>query len=226
MQELYHVSLFVVGGQGRLLAERALTCFLGEPPQTNFVSISDRIDQYKIAGGDSKVVDALHHLRKSGNHTDHDDTPDLKPSDKPKILAAACTVARTIIEFLKNPPRQRQPQVQQLNQQDQQQQRMSHQRQGMTPQGMMGIGYGGGGGVGYHGGGRGGYGGGYGGGGGGGYGGGYGGYGGGGRSGYGGGPGGRPMMGMQQQPMMSMQGHFPTEYDENDDEESKSDDSS
>ena len=56
-------------------------------------------------------MDALHHLRKSGNHTDHDDTPDLKPSDKPKILAAACTVARTIIEFLKNPPRLRQPQA-------------------------------------------------------------------------------------------------------------------
>mmetsp|Transcript_26004 Transcript_26004/g.57567 ORF Transcript_26004/g.57567 Transcript_26004/m.57567 type:complete len:416 (+) Transcript_26004:428-1675(+) len=102
IQELYHVSLSTVGGQGRLLVERALVMFLGcepDPVLRPRPTIDDRIFQYGALGSTSKaVVGALHALRMFGNRTDHDSMDDLLPREKPAIVAAAYCVAQAVLK--------------------------------------------------------------------------------------------------------------------------------
>jgi hypothetical protein len=75
--------------------------FLGPgPPPPNEKSIKERTAEFKNNGGDEQIADALHELRKFGNHTDHDETDDLKSSGIPKIIAAAFKVATRIVTIM------------------------------------------------------------------------------------------------------------------------------
>lgn len=40
-------------------------------------------------GGEAATVNALHKLPKYGNHTDHDELQDLRPNEKPTVVAAS-----------------------------------------------------------------------------------------------------------------------------------------
>lgn len=71
-----------MGGQGRLLAERALVALLGQPPRRLEENLSNRTDQLQQRGGETATVNVLHKLRKYGNHTDHDELPDLRPNER------------------------------------------------------------------------------------------------------------------------------------------------
>jgi surface protein len=107
MQHRYKTDLFALGGQGRLLAVRALGVLV---PKSAFdqelaalekerrsLELSEKIGIYSALGGDVAVVAAMHALRKHGNRTFHDETNDLEPKDKPAIIESALIVAQAVL---------------------------------------------------------------------------------------------------------------------------------
>ena len=104
MQHRYKTDLFVVGGQGRLLTERAIGVLVPKSvfdisqvsSGKRFLDIADKIGVYSAQGGDAAVAAAMTKLRKFGNRTDHDDTDDLEPKDKPDVIACAFVVAKAV----------------------------------------------------------------------------------------------------------------------------------
>ena len=101
MQNYYRVSLFIVGGQGRLLTERALGFLLapGVPIASSrrHPSMDDNItalrDQHRVTAA---VVGSLHSLRTLGNRCDHDEMEDLKVTEKPSVVSAAFEVIKAV----------------------------------------------------------------------------------------------------------------------------------
>ena len=93
IQQLYRTSLFTVGGQGRLLAERTIAFI--DPSLKG--KLADNIATLHAAGSVAATVkDALHELRKFGNRTDHDSLADLRPNEKPKVVEAAYTTMTAV----------------------------------------------------------------------------------------------------------------------------------
>ena len=109
MQHRYKTDLFVVGGQGRLLVERATSVFIpglaasetaARLKDTNFrgLELAKKLAVMKSENHASKaVIDACHALRMFGNRTDHDSLPDLKPEDKPDVIKNAVVVAKALL---------------------------------------------------------------------------------------------------------------------------------
>eukprot|EP01043_Picozoa_sp_COSAG02_P019604 COSAG02_NODE_950_length_15694_cov_34.317794_3_plen_663_part_00 len=90
MQENYHHQMGTVGAQGRLLAERAVRVLPGKP-------LVPHLDKDISSRANRAVKKHLHLLRKKGNQADHDELPDLVPSDKPLMVHAAYQVALELI---------------------------------------------------------------------------------------------------------------------------------
>ena len=98
MQHRYMSDLFVLGGQGRLLEERTLGVFLHGQDLGGREKIADKIKMMEGQNLASKqMVDACHKLRQYGNRTDHDDTDDLTPEDKPDVIKNAFIVAEALL---------------------------------------------------------------------------------------------------------------------------------
>jgi hypothetical protein len=114
MQHYYKQSLFMVGGQGRLLVERALGVLIHPndlkgartPPDNNgktraITEDSNMNDKINLMAAKNlvsqEVVSACHKLRIYGNRTDHDSLPDLKPEEKPDVIKNAFIVAQALL---------------------------------------------------------------------------------------------------------------------------------
>jgi hypothetical protein len=97
MQQNYQTSLFMVGGQGRLLLERALGAFTHQhcaedDTPNNKINLMQR---KKLAS--PEFVAACHKLRVYGNRTDHDHLQDLRPQEKPDVIKNAFIVAQALL---------------------------------------------------------------------------------------------------------------------------------
>jgi hypothetical protein len=96
MQHRYKSDLFVLGGQGRLLVERTLGVFL-HGHLGGRETIADKIKMMEGQNLASTLVDACDKLRNYGNRTDHDNTDDLTPEDKPDVIKNAFIVAEALL---------------------------------------------------------------------------------------------------------------------------------
>jgi hypothetical protein len=96
MQHRYKSDLFVLGGQGRLLVERTLGVFLHGHLRGR-ETIADKIKMMEGQNLASTLVDACDKLRNYGNRTDHDNTDDLTPEDKPDVIKNAFIVAEALL---------------------------------------------------------------------------------------------------------------------------------
>jgi pSer/pThr/pTyr-binding forkhead associated (FHA) protein len=114
MQHYYKQNLLVVGGEGRLLVERALGVLIHpndlkgahtppdkkgkKRPITKDSNMNDKIILMATKNLVSQeVVLACHKLREYGNRTDHDSLPDLKPEEKPDVIKNAFIVAQALL---------------------------------------------------------------------------------------------------------------------------------
>jgi len=93
MQHRYKSDLFVVGSQGRLFVERALSVFIPAATLTaatasrNHLQIKDKIKLMENGHHASHdVVVACDKLRQYGNRTDHDEMEDLTQGEKPDVI--------------------------------------------------------------------------------------------------------------------------------------------
>ena len=109
MQHRYKTDLFVVGGQGRLLVERALGILVPksvfdaaqEVSGKEYFTTADKLKVYgKQSGSNKDVKDAMYELNTFGNRTDHDEMPDLKPEEKPDVIKYALIVAKAVLAKL------------------------------------------------------------------------------------------------------------------------------
>jgi hypothetical protein len=110
MQHRYKSDLFVVGGQGRLFVERALGVFIPAADLADAVAAAasrgkhkfDLMDKINVLEKEhhasDEVVEACHNLRKYGNRTDHDDTDDLTPGEKPEVIKNVFIVAKALLD--------------------------------------------------------------------------------------------------------------------------------
>ena len=101
IQARYHDSLFVCGGQGRLLSERVVAVYLGRPKQNKYPPESNksRIIRAKNDNHIShEVFQNLVKLNNFGNRVDHDDLLDLRPFEKAEIVDAAYIVSKWVLE--------------------------------------------------------------------------------------------------------------------------------
>jgi hypothetical protein len=96
MQEDYKRRLFTVGGQGRILLERALGVFThqhcaeGDTPDIKIKLMKKRTNL-----ASQEVVAACDKLRKYGNRAVH--SADLRPDEKPDVIKNAFIVAQALL---------------------------------------------------------------------------------------------------------------------------------
>ena len=109
MQHRYKTDLFVVGGQGRLLVERALGILVPKSVFDAAQAVSGKeyfttADKLRVYGQQSRsnkgFKNAMNKLNTFGNRTDHDEMPDLKPEEKPDVIKYALIVAKAVLAKL------------------------------------------------------------------------------------------------------------------------------
>ena len=98
IQDRYHDSLFVVGGQGRLFAERALDAIFGIQ-SSNDKTLCAKIQRARTERRiNTPTNDALHKLRELGNKTAHNKTVGFCVADKPAVVDNVCLVAAAVLQ--------------------------------------------------------------------------------------------------------------------------------
>ena len=96
MQHYYKQSLFVVGGQGRILLERALGVFTHQHcEEKDSPDIKIKLMKKRKNLASQEVVAACDKLRKYGNRAVH--SADLRPDEKPDVIKNAFIVAQALL---------------------------------------------------------------------------------------------------------------------------------